>query len=138
MKNQIGCATHVHSEGSFLDGFSSVKSIAKRASDIGMKAVALTDHYEVNQHFALQRACDDYRIKPIFGMEGALVDSITRVREQKDRETSHYCVYAENNEGLRNLWALSSDAYINGMYYRALSDWEMISKYAKGLILTDG
>jgi DNA polymerase-3 subunit alpha len=136
---QTYVSLHQHTEGSFLDGYSSSEAVAKRASELGMTAIAVTDHGEVNQHIKMQNAGQKYGVKILFGMEGYLVDSINRVREESDRQNSHFCVWAENEEGLRNLWTLSSRAYIEGRYYKPLVDWEMLSQLnLNGLIVTDG
>jgi len=112
--------------------------MAKRAQKIGMWAMAQTDHGEVSGNLSFQKACLAEGIKPVFGMEAYLVDSIAKVREKGIRDNSHLCVFAENQEGLSNLWAWSSWAYTEGRYYRPLVDWESVKQFSKGLIVTDG
>lgn len=112
--------------------------MAKHVADLGGTACAITDHGEVSGHWSFQNACDEVGIKSLLGMEGYFVDSIKRVREEKDKKNSHYCVYAKNQQGLKNLWKLSSLAYIEGRYYKPLADWEMIEPLKEGLIVTDG
>lgn len=129
---------HTHSEHSFLDGYATVEQIAKRAKSLGHSAVALTDHAEVGGHLLFQKACKEEGIKPIFGCEGYLVDSVTRVRKEKDRVNSHITLLAQNQKGLENLWAWTSEAYEKNFYYRALADWEHARKYAEGLYASDG
>jgi DNA polymerase-3 subunit alpha len=129
---------HTHSEHSQLDGFSQVEAIVQRAALLGQSAVALTDHQECSGHIELEKAAKKAGIKPIFGMEGYVVDSIDQTKAEKSRLNSHLCVFAENNQGLTNLWSLSSMAYLKGFYYRALSDWDMLREYRNGLIVTDG
>lgn len=129
---------HTHSEHSQLDGFSQVEAIVQRAVSLGQSAVALTDHQECSGHIELEKSCKKAGIKPIFGMEGYVVDSIEQTKADKSRLNSHLCIFAENNEGLTNLWSLSSMAYLKGFYYRALADWDMLRAYHKGLIVTDG
>lgn len=138
--NSLYTGLHIHSqEGSFLDGYATVEQIAKRAKDLNQKAVALTDHGECAGHFHFQKACQKHEVKPIFGMEGYLVDSVTRVREEKDRLNSHITLLAKDQEGLSNLWAWSSLAYEgDNFYYRPLADWEIAKKYSGGLYASDG
>lgn len=136
MKNYV--PLHIHSEYSFLDGYSKVESIAHRVHELGQSAVALTDHQECSGHVAFEKACKKVNVKPIFGMEGYLVNDINRVKEEKDNKNSHLCIFAENQVGLKNLWTVSSLAYLKGLYYRALTDWAMLDQYKKGLIVTDG
>ncbi len=135
----IGIPLHNHSEGSFLDGYATVEQIAKRTAEIGAPAFAITDHGEVNQHMAAQKAAEKHGLKFIPGIEGYLVDSIERVRREQDRQNSHLCLFATDNLGLRNLWSLSSKAYIEGRYRKPLVDWEMLNDHGtSGLIATDG
>lgn len=129
---------HVHSQVSFLDGYSSIAGIAERAKQLGQKAVAITDHQEVGGHFQFQKECLKNGVKPLFGCEGYLVDSVTRVREEKDRTNSHITLIAKNQQGLENLWAWTTEAYNDNFYYRALQDWEGARKYSKGLFASDG
>lgn len=129
---------HTHSEFSFLDGYSKTDSIAERVSSIGQTAVGLTDHQECSGHVDFEKSCKKLNIKPIFGMEGYLVDNVERVKAEKDNRNSHLCIFAENQQGLRNLWTVSSLAYLKGFYYRALADWDLLKEYKEGLIVTDG
>ena len=141
-KSSKQCSLHVHSEGSFLDGFSRVGQIARRAKELGQSAVALTDHGEVNQHLAFQKACAAEGIKPIFGMEGYWAADIQAARDaslaQRDF-VSHICLIAQDDVGLKNLWALSSTAYDEIHHYRKpLADPELLRTHAKGLYASDG
>lgn len=103
-----------------------------------MPAVAITDHGEVGGHYSFQKACQAEGVKPIFGMEGYLVDSIQRVRTEKDRENSHITLLAESQVGLHNLWKLSTRAYAEGKYYKPLADWPMFAEHHEGMIATSG
>lgn len=129
---------HTHSQRSFLDGYSSLEEIAQRAKTLGQKSVALTDHAEVGGHWQFQKECLSQGIKPLFGIEGYMVDSVAKSREEKDRLNSHITLIAKNQEGLKNLWAWSSEAYEKNFYYRALQDWDGAKKYSKGLYASDG
>jgi len=131
---------HVHGQHSFLDGYASVEQIAQRTVELGQKAVALTDHQEVGAHLMFLEACERAEIKPILGMEGYLVDSYQQAVAEKymPKDFSHVTLLAKNNNGLRNLWAWSSDAYINKRYRRALQDWDGIAKYGQDIYASDG
>lgn len=131
-------ALHNHSEYSSLDGYSRVEEMAKRASEIGMTSIALTDHGEVSGHLAFYDACKKLGVNPILGMEGYLVDSIEETRETKSKINSHYCIWAETQEGLANLWAISTKAYLDGFYYKPLADWDILKEHSKGVIVSDG
>lgn len=131
---------HNHTDNSFLDGLQRSLVLAKRAHSLGHSAVAINDHQEVGGHLMFQKACQEVGIKPIFGMEGYLVDSVHQARENKIKvsEISHITLLAQNQTGLRNLWAWSSQAYIDNFYHRALSDWDFASNYAEGIYASDG
>ena len=141
------CNLHVHSEGSFLDGYSKVEQIARRAKELGQSAVAITDHGEVNQHLAFQKACQAEQIRPVFGMEGYWAPDIPAIREfcagenkgKWSSQMSHLCLLAKSNEGLRNLWALSSIAYDDyHFFHRPLADAALLREYGKDLYASDG
>lgn len=127
---------HTHTEFSFLDGLSTTDMVAQRAVDLGMDSIAITDHGECSGHVSFEKSCQKLQVKPLFGMEGYLVDSIDRVRAEKDSKNSHIILLAENNQGLKNLWTISSLAYMKGFYYKPLADWEMFQAHSKGLIAT--
>lgn len=104
--------------------------------------MALTDHGEVNQHLAFQKACKAEGIKSVFGMEGYWAADIQAARDaslaQRDF-ASHICLIAQDDEGLKNLWALSSTAYDAAHHYRKpLADPELLRTHAKGLYASDG
>lgn len=129
---------HNHSEGSFLDGQARATGIARRAKRLGQEAVGLTDHGECNQHVAFQKACLAEGIKPLLGMEGYLVDSVERVRAEKDSENSHITLIAKTDKGLRNLWAWATVASTELTYYKPLMDWARAPQFAEDLYATDG
>lgn len=126
---------HNHSEYSALDGFSSVEQMAKRAKDLNQSATAITDHQDCGGHLTFEKACRTQGIKPIFGMESYLVPSIEQARAEKWKPSqfSHLVLLAQNQVGLKNLWKLSSRAYIEGFYHRALTDWKMLKEHSEGL-----
>jgi DNA polymerase-3 subunit alpha len=129
---------HNHSEYSVLDGYSSLAQMAQRAVDLGQFATALTDHGDCGGHLVFETECKKRDIKPIFGMEGYLVDSIAKSRAEKQtpKDFSHIVLLAQNQTGLKNLWKLSSRAYIEGFYYKPLADWEMLREHSEGLYAT--
>jgi len=129
---------HNHSEGSFLDGQAKSRGIARRAKKLGQEAVAITDHGECNQHVEFQKACLAEGIHPLFGMEGYLVDSVERVRAEKDAKNSHITLIAKTDKGLRNLWAWATVASTELTYYKPLMDWKHAPQFAEDLYATDG
>ena len=131
---------HIHSENSFLDGQASHKGIAERAKKLGQPAASITDHQEVSGHVSFYKQCLETGIKPILGMEGYFHAQAHSAKELKLKQGdfSHITVLAKDNEGLRNLWAWSSEAYTKNFYYRALVDWDDMKKFSKGLWASDG
>jgi len=130
---------HVHTEHSFLDGLSTVDQLVNRVVDLGQSAVAITDHGECSGHLRLQHAADKAGIKPLFGMEGYFTENRFDKSGKKGENYDHMTIVAMNAQGLENLWALSSLAYIEGSYYsNPRFDWELLQKYNEGLIVTGG
>jgi DNA polymerase III subunit alpha len=133
------CNLHQHSEGSFDDGYATVAEIAARANEVGAEAVAITDHGEVSQHLAFQKACRAEGVHPVLGMEGYWVNDVAEVKAAKSRDNSHICLLAENNTGLHNLWALSSLGYTrDNFYYKPLITPDLMREYRAGLWASDG
>lgn len=134
------CNLHQHSEGSFLDGLARVTQIAARAVELGSPAVAITDHNEVNQHFAFQKACRAAGVHPILGIEADWVYDMDETRKLGyPKNRSHVCLLAENNVGLSNVWALASLANTKRYKYKKpLLTLELMREYRQGLWASDG
>lgn len=137
---------HTHSEYSALDGLSRMEELAAKISAEGGQALAITDHGTCAGHPALQAACDKYDLRPIFGIEAYFVDD-RHERASADstpEETSrirygyhHLILLAKDNEGLRNLWALSTEGWREGnVSGTPRIDWDSLQRYREGLICT--
>ncbi len=127
---------HVHSEYSLLDGACRTKELAQRAKDLGMEAVALTDHGNLFGAAEFYLACKDAGIKPILGMEAYISPTTRRDRSMGQISTAsyHLLLLAMNKQGWRNLTKLSSRAYLEGFYYRPRIDRELLAELNEGLI----
>jgi DNA polymerase-3 subunit alpha len=131
------CHLHVHSEYSLLDGANRVKDIAKRAAEMDMPAIALTDHgvlYGAIDHY---EACLEQGVKPIIGNEVYVAprkhtDKDSKLDTQKN--TRHLTLWAKNLTGYKNLVKLTTKAHLDGFYYRPRVDHEMLAEYSEGLI----
>lgn len=126
---------HVHSEYSLLDGAARVRELPKRAAELGMTALALTDHGVMYGAIEFYKACKGYGIKPIIGCEvymtsGSMQDRLPR----SDQPIYHLILLAKNMEGYRNLMRLVSAAHLQGFHYKPRIDMKLLSKYAEGLI----
>jgi DNA polymerase-3 subunit alpha len=128
---------HVHSEYSLLDGAIKVERLVRRAKELGMGAVALTDHGNMFGAVKFYRTARQEGIKPILGMEAYVTKGSRKDKTKKKGELSqihHLIVLAYNDEGYRNLMRLSSIGYLEGFYYRPRIDMEALSQHSGGLI----
>jgi len=130
---------HVHTEYSLLDGFSNIKKLVKRAKEMEMPALAITDHGTM---FGVIEFFNDAReagIKPIIGIETYLAArGMTEKDSKEDKKSSHLLLLAQNETGYRNLLKIASAAQLNGFYYFPRVDKEFLSTHAEGLIATTG
>lgn len=129
---------HNHSEFSFLDGLPTMEGLVARAEELGQSAIAVTDHGNVGGHLRFQREARRRGIKPIFGMEGYFTDDRTVREGRKGEKYEHITLIAQTEEGLRNLWTLSSRGFLDGFHYDPRVDWALLEKYSAGLVATSG
>lgn len=133
---------HSHSDLSVLDGFTDPDTIAKRAKECGHEFMSLTDHGECAGHLKGAQAARKYGLGFLPGQEGYWMTSrgLAQAREDKKQPSpSHICLLAQNNTGLRNLWALSSRSYEpEHFYYKPISTPELMREYSEGLYASDG
>ena len=126
---------HVHSEFSLLDGANRIKDLPIRAKELGMKAIAITDHGVMYGTIDFYKACKKEGIKPIIGCE---VYVAPRSRFDKegaiDKEYNHLILLAKDNQGYKNLSKLVSIGFLDGYYYKPRIDLEVLEKYHEGLI----
>ena len=148
---------HTHSEFSALDGFSTIDEIVEQVKADGQTAVAITDHGVCAGHPYLQKIATEQGIKPIMGIEAYFVDDrFRRAKGLPDRKRKselteeeliayeqdsaevrdywHLILLAQNDVGLRNLWAMSTEAHRDGYYRHPRLDWDTLSRYAEGVI----
>jgi DNA polymerase-3 subunit alpha len=130
---------HVHSEYSLLDGFSNLKKLVQRTKEMGMPAVALTDHGTMYGVVDFYNAAIKAGVKPIIGVEPYLAPRGMSSRDpQLDKKSTHLLLIAENETGYHNLIKLTSAAQLKGFYYYPRIDHELLSQHAEGLICTSG
>ena len=126
---------HIHSEFSLLDGANRIKDLPVRAKELGMEAIALTDHGVMYGAIDFYKACKKEGIKPIIGCE---VYVALRSRFEKeagiDNKYYHLILLAKNNQGYKNLSKLVSLGFVDGYYYKPRIDKEILEKYHEGLI----
>jgi len=127
---------HVHTEYSLLDGLTQVKNLVKRAKEMEMPAVAITDHGVMYGAVEFYKECLKEEIKPLIGMEGYTVVSDHKIKEGTNRDNNHIILIAKDIEGYKNLMKISSIANVEGFYYRPRISRDVLREYAKGLICT--
>ncbi|MGB4305398.1 MAG: DNA polymerase III subunit alpha [Coprothermobacter proteolyticus] len=126
---------HVHSAYSLLDGVTLPKKLVQRAKDLGMPAIAITDHGVTYGLVEFVSEAQRLGIKPIVGVEGYQAQRDRKKREgNKDKEPFHLVLLVKNALGFRNLNILLTKAYLEGFYYRPRFDWELLEQYHEGLI----
>lgn len=126
---------HIHSEYSLLDGANRIKDLPVRAKELGMDAMALTDHGAMFGVIDFYKACKANGVKPIIGCE---VYVAPRSRLDKDPNLdaryNHLILLAKNNDGYKNLAKLVSLGYTEGFYYKPRIDKETLEQYHENLI----
>ncbi|NPA26352.1 MAG: DNA polymerase III subunit alpha, partial [Chloroflexi bacterium] len=130
---------HVHSQYSLLDGLSRIDKLVEQAKEMGMPAIALTDHGALYGIVEFYVAAKKQGIKPILGMEAYLAPRTIHDRDPKlDKASRHLLLLAINETGWKNLMRLATIAQLEGYYYKPRIDREILAQYADGLIATTG
>ena len=131
---------HNHSSFSLLDGATRIDGLIDRCEDLGMGAVALTDHGNMFGAVQFYRRARKRNVKPIIGMEAYIAPGSRSARDRgrQGQHSRHLLLLARNNAGYRNLMKLSSIGYLEGFYYRPRIDREVLAAYSDGLIATSG
>ena len=128
---------HVHSEYSLLDGACKIEKMAQRAAELGMPALALTDHGVMNGAVEHYKACAAAGIKPILGLEAYLVDDHRAADRRGER--NHLTLLASSDQGFRNLVKLSSTGFLDGFGRgKANVDMELLARHSEGVIALTG
>ncbi len=127
---------HTHTDASVLDGLFGVDKWLTKAKQLGVPALAITDHGNMGSIFQLIDKSKEYGIKPIAGLEAYLVNDLTI---KKHKETKyHITLLAKNDIGLYNLITLNNIAHTQGFYSKPRIDFKHLLKYQDGLIILTG
>ncbi|MEY4786208.1 MAG: polymerase alpha subunit, partial [Planctomycetota bacterium] len=137
---------HLHSEYSLLDGGNRIEALVKRVKQLGMSAVAVTDHGNLFGAMEFYETARKNGIKPILGIEAYVArdhdgkegDRRSRVATKTQDGGSHLVLLAQNLTGWRNLMKLSSDSFLQGFYHRPRMDKSTLTQWGEGLIAING
>src|ERR1700723_1310485 len=132
---------HLHTDYSLLDGACDVEKLCQRVKELGMPAVAMTDHGNIFGAVHFVNAAHKYGVKPIVGCELYVCkkDDHNIERTPPDGDTyNHLLVLAENEEGYRNLVKITSEASLHGFYYKPRVSKKFLAEHSRGLIGLSG
>ena len=130
---------HNHTHYSLLDGLQKVPQMLDRVEQLGMEAVALTDHGTLSGAIEFYKAAKSRGIKPIIGMEAYMAPrKHTDKSSAEDRNPYHLTLLAKNMAGYKNLMKLSTTANLDGFYYKPRVDHALLEKHNEGLIVLSG
>ncbi|MGH9399604.1 MAG: PHP domain-containing protein, partial [Thermoanaerobaculia bacterium] len=135
---------HLHSQYSLLDGANRLPELCKRVGELGMNAVAVTDHGNMFGAFHFFHEAVKQGLRPILGVEAYIAPGDRRDREAKAASESgegyayHLTLLAATQKGYKNLVRLVSEAYLTGFYHRPRMDKALLREHAEGLIGLSG
>ncbi len=126
---------HNHTEYSLLDGANRIPDMVARAKELGMDALAISDHGVMFGAMEFAFECERQGVKPIIGMEAYVAPGGLHNKQGREESQSfHLLLLARNDEGYKNLCRLHSVAALEGFYYKPRIDHELLRKHARGLI----
>ena len=131
---------HLHTEYSLLDGGNKISPLLKRVKELGMDSVAVTDHGNLHGAVEFYTKAKKAGVRPILGIEAYVAIGDRRERKQTGIADGgfHLVLLAENQRGWSNLLKLSSDAFLNGFYYKPRMDKDTLAEFRGGLIAING
>lgn len=130
---------HFHTEYSLLDGCCRIGKAIDQAKQLGMSALAITDHGVLYGIVDFYKKAKDAGIRPIIGCEAYMAHGSMKERRREEEtgsQANHQLLLCETNEGYANLMRLVSLAHLEGFYYKPRIDLETLARYSKGLIAT--
>ncbi len=125
---------HVHTEYSLLDGMCRIPRVVARAKEMGMVALAMTDHGGLYGAIRFYQAAREAGIKPIIGCEAYIATGSRLSRDAGARNNHHLVLLAKNRTGYQNLIQLVTRAQLDGFYYKPRMDKELLKQHHQGLI----
>ena len=125
---------HLHSQYSLLDGANKIEAVIRRAAEMKMPALALTDHGNLFGAVQFHDTAKKYGVKPIIGCEVYVAREGRQSRNGRSAQSNHLVLLATNKKGYQNLVRLVSLGYLEGFYYRPRIDLELLQEHSEGLI----
>ena len=130
---------HLHTEYSLLDGASRITALMQRAAELGLPALAVTDHGVLHGAIEFHQSARAHGIKPIIGIEAYVAPRRMTDRDPRlDAAAFHLVLLAATDEGYRNLIKLTTAAHLDGFYYKPRIDRDLLGRHAQGLIGLSG
>lgn len=130
---------HCHSHYSLLDGLSKIDPLVERTKELGMDALAITDHGVMYGTIEFYNKCRETGVKPIIGLESYIAPRGMLEKEGKvDSDYFHLTLLALNDRGYKNLMMLTTKAHLEGFYYKPRIDLELLKNHAEGVICLSG
>ncbi|MBN2406243.1 MAG: DNA polymerase III subunit alpha [Elusimicrobia bacterium] len=129
---------HVHTDYSFLDGACRIEPLVQKASELGMPALAITDHGNMCGTVKFYKTCIQNGIKPIIGCEFYVAPTNLKEKSKEVKRNFHLTLLAKDLQGYSNLMRLNEIAYSEGFYHRPRIDMEVLRKYSRGIIALSG
>jgi DNA polymerase-3 subunit alpha len=129
---------HLHTDYSLLDGACDVEKLIARVKEIGQKSVAMTDHGNIYGAVHFVDAAHKAGIKPIVGCELYVCKKDDHRAPPEGDTYNHLLVLAENEQGYENLIKITSEASLNGFYYKPRVSKKFLAEHSKGLIGLSG
>ncbi len=130
---------HNHTHHSLLDGLTKMPDLMAKVKELGMEAVAVTDHGTMSGTIEFYKEAKSAGVKPIIGMEGYVAARSRFDRDPaKDKARYHLTLLSMNNQGYKNLMKLATKASLEGMYYKPRIDHDLLEECNEGLIVLSG
>ena len=129
------CHLHLHTEYSLLDGSGKIPKLMKKAKELGMESIAITDHGIMYGCVDFYKAAKENGIKPILGCEVYVAGKSMDIKQpDKENQTYHLVLLVKNEVGYNNLMRIVSQASIRGFYYKPRVDHEYLREHSEGII----
>ncbi|MEA3506923.1 MAG: DNA polymerase III subunit alpha, partial [Elusimicrobiota bacterium] len=138
MKHSRFVHLHLHTDYSFLDGACRIQPLVKKAAELNMPALAITDHGNMCGAVKFYKECIAGGIKPIIGCEFYVAPRSRDKKDKKNKASFHMTLLAKNDTGYRNLMRLNEIAYMEGFYHKPRIDDKVLKLHSDGLIALSG